>query len=77
MMVELTRILAGEYDNFHFAETVTDEGVVFNYKIQTGPTRTRNAIRLLDFMGFDERIITKAEQMAENFDETGKWPDSV
>ncbi len=75
--VELTRILAGEYDNYHFAEKVTDEGVVFDYRIQSGPTRTRNAIRLLDFMGFDKRIITEAEQLAENFDKTGKWPESI
>jgi DNA mismatch repair ATPase MutS len=75
--VELTRMLADKYDNYHFAETVTDEGIVFNYRIQSGPTRTRNAIRLLEFMGFDERIITDAQQMAENFDKTGKWPDSV
>jgi DNA mismatch repair ATPase MutS len=75
--VELTRMLADKYDNYHFAETVTDEGIVFNYRIRNGPTRTRNAIRLLEFMGFDERIITDAQQMAENFDKTGKWPDSV
>ncbi len=71
--VELTRMLADNYDNYHFTETVTDKGIVFNYKIQTGPTRTRNAIRLLDFMGFDEHIITQAQQLAENFDSTGKW----
>ncbi len=75
--VELTRMLADMYDNYHFTETVTDEGIVFNYKIQTGPTRTRNAIRLLDFMGFDECIITQAQQLAENFDNIGKWPHNV
>lgn len=75
--VELTRMLADEYDNYHFAETVTDEGIVFSYKIQPGPTRTRNAIRLLEFMGFDERIIREAQRLAEDFSSTGKWPDRV
>lgn len=75
--VELTRMLTGEYNNYHFTETVTDNGIVFDYKIQNGPSRTRNAIRLLEFMGFDEGIIMQSQQLAEKFDDTGKWPDYV
>ncbi|MCL2362250.1 MAG: hypothetical protein FWC73_10610 [Defluviitaleaceae bacterium] len=63
--IELTRILAEQYDNYHFRETVTDEGVHFNYKINNGPSTTRNAIKLLQFMDFPMEIVAQAEGLAE------------
>ena len=64
--IELTRILEGKYDNYHFREQVTDDGVVFDYKINNGPSTTRNAIKLLGFMGFTGSIIERAENLAED-----------
>jgi len=63
--IELTRILAKQYDNYHFRETVTDDGVMFDYKIKPGPSTTRNAIKLLEFMGFPEEVVTEANKKAE------------
>ena len=39
----------------------------------TGPATSRNAIALLKMLGYDDRIISGAEEMAENFLKTGKW----
>jgi len=64
--IELTRILAGKYDNYHFREQVTDDGIVFDYKLQDGPATTRNAIKLLRFMDFDPAIVERAERLAED-----------
>lgn len=71
--IELTRILEGRYDNRHFSETVGAQGIAFDYKLKDGPTRTRNAIRLLKQLGYDGGIIKEANARAERFDRTGKW----
>ncbi|MCL2215591.1 MAG: hypothetical protein FWB91_01095 [Defluviitaleaceae bacterium] len=63
--IELTRILDGKYENFHFLETVTDGGVEFDYLLKPGPSVTRNALKLLKFTGFDPGIIERAESLAE------------
>jgi len=62
--IELTRLLADLYDNYNFSEQVTDGGVTFDYKLKTGPSTTRNAIKLLDVMGFDAEIIKQAQTLA-------------
>lgn len=71
--IELTRLLEGEYDNYHFSEEVRDGDVMFDYKLQPGRATTRNAIRLLELMGYDKDIIEKAHWQAETFMETGDW----
>ena len=65
--IELTNLLAKQYDNYHFREHVTDKGIVFNYKINEGPSTTRNAIKLLSFMDFPEEVVTQAEGLAEEY----------
>ena len=71
--IELTRILAERFDNYHFEEQITDEGMCFDYAIKYGPSNTRNAIRLLDYMKFDAHIIDEALRMVKNFEQTGSW----
>ncbi|MDR2904075.1 MAG: hypothetical protein LBU77_06175, partial [Clostridiales bacterium] len=62
--IELTKLLADVCDNFHFSEHVTADGVVFDYTLKKGASKTRNAIRLLSFMGFDAGIVQEAERLA-------------
>ena len=71
--VELTKLLEHEYDNYHFEERIEEEDIYFPYKILKGPATTRNAIALLKMLGYDDRIITEAEDMAEGFLTSGKW----
>lgn len=71
--IELTRLLEEEYDNYHFSEEIRDGDVMFDYKLQKGRATTRNAIRLLELMGYDQEIIQKAYRQAEGFMETGEW----
>lgn len=71
--IELTRLLRNDYNNYHFSEEVEDNDMVFDYKLQSGEATTRNAIRLLELMGYDHEIIDKAYRQAENFVDTGKW----
>lgn len=71
--IELTSLLEQDYDNYHFEEEVRDGDVFFNYELQEGKARTRNAIKLLSVMGYEKNIIDKAENMAENFIRDGVW----
>ncbi len=71
--IELTELLKAQYDNYHFEEEIADGDIRFPYRLMPGKASTRNAIRLLSMMGYEEDIITQAEQMAAQFAETGIW----
>ena len=71
--IELTEILNKYYNNYHFSETVNDDGVFFDYKLKEGPSTTRNAIKLLKTVDFHEDIVKDANDMCEFFDSNGKW----
>ncbi|MBR3634842.1 MAG: hypothetical protein IKN47_01495, partial [Lachnospiraceae bacterium] len=60
---ELTSILEDEYENYHFEEDINGNDIVFPYKISKGRATSRNAIKLLGFMGYDSNIIKKANDM--------------
>lgn len=57
---ELVGLLADLYDPWHFTDTVTDEGLSFDYRLQAGPAKTRNAITLLALHGAPEAVVTRA-----------------
>ena len=71
--IELTHLLEAEYDNYHFQEEVKDGDITFNYRLHKGKAVTRNAIRLLGMMGYQETIIENAEKTAAHFMKTGEW----
>lgn len=71
--IELSHLLETEYDNYHFEEDVSDGDIHFNYELRSGRATTRNAIRLLEIMGYQEQIIEQAERLAERFVATGVW----
>ncbi|MBO5336139.1 MAG: hypothetical protein J6A94_03295 [Lachnospiraceae bacterium] len=73
--IELTRLLYREYDNYHFEEEIKEGDIFFNYKLLPGRASTRNAIKLLEIMGYDRAIIEKATSQAEHFVETGEWEE--
>ncbi|SCI71296.1 DNA mismatch repair protein mutS [uncultured Clostridium sp.] len=71
--VELTYILEDLFDNYHFEETITDDDIEFDYKLHTGRAETRNAIKLLGFMGYDKDLVARADSRAKMFLENGDW----
>ena len=60
--LELTRIVADAYVNYHFQEEIGEHGLLFNYQLHEGPSETRNAIKLLRHVGYPEEITGAAEQ---------------
>lgn len=71
--IELTHLLEASYDNFHFEEEVSDGDVLFSYHLLEGRAHTRNAIKLLEIIGFSDDIIKKADDMAGQFLKSGEW----
>lgn len=70
--MELTQILE-TYENYHFSETVTENGVTFDYKLKKGPSNTRNTLKLLKAMNFNKDVVSLSNQVYNNFIETEKW----
>ncbi len=58
--IELTTMLNDCYDNYHFEEQISGKDIMFDYKLKKGPSNTRNAIKLLEIIGFEDDIIHKA-----------------
>ncbi|NLC68483.1 MAG: DNA mismatch repair protein MutS [Clostridiaceae bacterium] len=71
--LELTSILKNHYNNYHFQEYITDDDIVFDYKLYPGKAGTRNAIKLLKIMGYEAAIVESAEARAKYFMEKGRW----
>lgn len=68
--IELTYILQNIYDNYHFCEQITDDGMLFDYKLKHGVSQTKNAVKLLQYMGFDKLIIENAITLVSDFEVT-------
>ena len=71
--IELTELLKEQYDNYHFEEQVEEDDVIFDYRLREGKAMTRNAIKLLHMIGYDQHIVQRAQERVGNFVETGSW----
>ncbi len=63
--IELAKLLKSEFSLFHFTETVTDEQLSFDYMLQPGKLKNRNAIKILKLNDFPEQIIYEALELVE------------
>ena len=66
--LELAEITADAYDVGHFTERAGDEGVVFDYRLVAGISRSTNALALLERAGYPEPLVRKAEQIARRLE---------
>lgn len=71
--IELTEMAKEVYTNYHFRESIENGEVRFDYKIHAGPSKTRNAIQLLEMLNYPESITTKANDLAHQFTEAQEW----
>lgn len=62
--IELADMLAGEYDLYHFTETVVDDQLHFDHSIKRGQLKTRNAIRILELSHYPAEIVNEARQIS-------------
>lgn len=73
--IELSYILDRIYTNYHFEEEVREDEVVFSYILKHGRASSRNAIRLLRMLGYQEELVRRAGEAAEDFERTGVWKE--
>ena len=71
--IELTTLLSDSYANYHFEEKIEHDDVKFNYMLCMGKATSRNAIKLLGVLGYEDEIIDRAEKRAADFVEYGEW----
>ena len=71
--IELTHILDRDYSNYHFQERIEDNQILFDYKLYNGKAVSKNAIKLLNMLGYPKDIIASAENAAEEFLDKGEW----
>ncbi len=72
--IELTGMLEDHYENYHFEDEVRDGDITFSYRLLKGRAKTRNAIRLLELIGFDKETVDGAFATAGRFEKEGEWP---
>lgn len=66
---ELTEILKENYKFHYFSETVSSKkGLNFDYKLKDGISSTKNAIKLLDYIGYPKEITEKAYERADKIE---------
>ncbi len=57
---ELVDILKDSYEFYYFSESVDSKnGLNFDYKLKVGVSNTRNAIRLLEYIGYPKEVTKK------------------
>ena len=71
--IELCALLSPAFELKHFTERIEGGEILFDYLLRDGPATSRNAIRLLSLIGFDEMLTANATQKAERFIKTGRW----
>jgi DNA mismatch repair ATPase MutS len=64
----LADLVGDLYVPCHFAETVGDEGLVFDHRLRPGPATTRNAIALLRLHGAPDSLVSRALARAAHLD---------
>jgi len=62
-----------EFENYNFQEQIQDGEVLFDYRLYKGRSNSRNAIRLLELLGYETDIVEGANEMVARFLKNGKW----
>jgi len=64
--IELADLLSGEYDLYHFTETVHEKQIHFDYLLKAGKLYTKNAIRILEINDYPAEVIEEARGIISN-----------
>jgi DNA mismatch repair ATPase MutS len=70
--LELAEMLKENYKCYYFSEKVGQEGLNFDYTIKKGISNTRNAVKLMDYIGYPKSIIDGTNNRINKFIEDKK-----
>jgi hypothetical protein len=68
--LELTTLLAGFYEAYHFGDAIGPDGPVFDHRLTTGASTNRTALALLRQKGAAELLLERASATANQLDTT-------
>ena len=71
--IELVVASGAVNDNYHFDSHYVDGKIVFDYHIKQGSAVTKNAVNTLKSLHFPSEITLTAQELIEQYEETGKW----
>lgn len=73
--LELVKILDGEYESYCFYEIIDEKSgdIHFPYKLEKGSSKSRNAIKLLEAMGYAKDITDRAKKRCDSYLKNGGW----
>ncbi len=71
--IELVVASGAVNDNYHFDSCYVDGKIVFDYHIKQGAAVTKNAVNTLKSLHFPSEITLTAQELIEQYEETGKW----
>lgn len=71
--IELSGLLKNCYENYHFEERIENGDVSFDYLLKKGTAKSRNAILLMECLGFEKVLTESAKERVEKFLQTGDW----
>jgi DNA mismatch repair ATPase MutS len=60
--LELTEALRERYDTYYFGDKLTGDDMRFDYRLRPGVATTRNAVRLLERLGYPAAIVAQARE---------------
>lgn len=61
--VELSRLLAGDFQHAHFSDQPDGDGLRFDFRLRAGLAAPRNAVRLLAALGYPAGVLEHAEAL--------------
>lgn len=67
--LELVELASGRYEPYHFCDSVGPNGLLFDHRLERGPSTSRNAIALLQLHGAPDTLISRAMDVAAMLDE--------
>lgn len=66
--VELTQLLKDSFDLHYFQESIEQDTLSFDYQIKSGALTVRNAINILEHVGYPEQVIQEARTLADEIE---------
>ena len=63
--IEIAKMM-DQFKQYHFSEDIIDNKLVFNYLLHTGISKTTNAIELLKYVGYNDKIYNDSIEIAKN-----------
>jgi DNA mismatch repair ATPase MutS len=68
--IELAPVLSQKFNLYYFRESIVNDKMTFDYKLNPGKPKSSNAIKLLELNGYPESILQEAIQFKERYNHT-------